>query len=126
VFVNQLDAAPNKATQQAAGYVLVAPLPLTMKGELAIRLEAAVAAAPVSRPPDIAPVFDKVAATATPSQRASLAALEKQLNSIIQRAATHAFKKPYLYAALLSLLVLPLLVLRIWHTRQTGRQRAPA
>jgi predicted MFS family arabinose efflux permease len=129
VFVNQLNTVPNKATQQAAGYVVAAPLPLSMKGELAIRLEAAVAAAPVSRPPDIAPVFAKVGATATASQRVELAVLQKQLDSIIQRAATHAFRRPYIYAALLALLVLPLLGLRLWYVRRTGangwRRSAP-
>jgi predicted MFS family arabinose efflux permease len=125
VFVNQLNSVPNQATKTAAGYVLIAPIPLTMKGELAIRLEAAVAAAPVSRPPDIGPVFDKVSATATPSEKAHLAVLEQQLNSIIQRAATHAFKKPFLYAALFALLVLPLLGARVWYARTTRRQRVP-
>jgi len=113
VFVNQLNSAPNDATKTAAGYVLIAPIPFSMKGELATRLAAAVAAAPVSRPPDIAPAFDTVSATATPSQKVTLAALERQLNDIIERAATHVFKRPFLYAALLALLVLPLLAVRV-------------
>ena len=113
VFVNQLNSAPSDATKTAAGYVLIAPIPFSMKGELATRLAAAVAAAPLSSPPDIAPAFDKVSATATPSQKVTLAALEKQLNDIIERAATHVFKRPFLYAALLALLVLPLLAVRV-------------
>ncbi len=123
VFVNQLKAVSTQPTAQAARSVLAAPIPLVMKGELAIRLKAAVAAAPVSRPPDIAPAFAKVSATATPSQKVVLAVLEKQLNSIIQRAATHAFRRPYLYAALLALLALPLLGWRVWYARRTRRQR---
>ncbi len=126
VFVNQLHAVSKKPTAQAARAVLAAPLPLIMKGELAIRLEAAVAAAPVSRPPDIAPAFAKVSATATASQKVELAVLEKQLNTIIQRAATHAFRRPYLYAALLALLALPLLGFRVWYARRTRRQRIVA
>jgi predicted MFS family arabinose efflux permease len=133
VFVNQLNSAPNDATKTAAGYVLIAPIPFSTKGELATRLAAAVAAAPLSRPPDIAPAFDEVSATATPSQRVTLAALEKQLNDIIERAATHVFKRPFLYAALLALLVLPLLAVRVGLGRLsdpksssgTSRRRSP-
>jgi predicted MFS family arabinose efflux permease len=117
VFVNQLNAAPAQATRTAAGYVLIAPIPLTMKTELAARLASAVASAPLSSPPDIAPAFDKVSASATPSEKATLATLEKQLNDIIERAATHVFKRPFLYAALLALLVLPLLSVRVGYAR---------
>jgi predicted MFS family arabinose efflux permease len=123
VFVNQLNAASTAPTAQATVKVLTAPLPLAMKVELGVRLKAAVDAAPVSRPPDITPVFDRVSATATPSEKANLAVLEQQLNSIIQRAATHAFKKPFLYAAVFALLVLPLLGLRVWHARRTRPER---
>ena len=132
VFVNQLNAAPSDATKTAAGYVLIAPIPFSMKGELATRLAAAVAAAPLSSPPDIAPAFDEVSATATPSEKVTLAALEKQLNDIIERAATHVFKRPFLYAALLALLVLPLLAVRVGLGRLsetspsgTSRRRSP-
>jgi MFS family permease len=117
VFVNQLNAAPDQATRTAAGYVLIAPIPLTMKTELAARLASAVASAPLSSPPDIAPAFDSVSASATPSQKATLATLEKQLNDVIGRAATHVFKRPFLYAALLALLVLPLLSVRVGYAR---------
>ena len=132
VFVNQLNAAPSDATKTAAGYVLIAPIPFSMKGELATRLAAAVAAAPLSSPPDITPAFDEVSATASPSEKVTLAALEKQLNDIIERAATHVFKRPFLYAALLALLVLPLLAVRVGLGRLsetspsgTSRRRSP-
>lgn len=117
VFVNQLNAAPDQATKTAAGYVLIAPIPLTMKAELGARLASAVASAPLSSPPDIAPAFDEVSASATPSQKATLAALEKRLNDIIERAATHVFRRPFLYGALLALLVLPLLAVRVGYAR---------
>ena len=117
VFVNQLNAAPDQATKTAAGYVLIAPIPFTMKAELGVRLASAVASAPLSSPPDIAPAFDEVGASATPSQKATLAALEKRLNDIIERAATHVFGRPFLYAALLALLVLPLLAVRVGYAR---------
>ncbi len=117
VFVNQLNAAPDQATKAAAGYVLIAPIPFTMKTELGARLASAVASAPLSSPPDIAPAFDEVSASATPSQKATLAGLEKRLNDIIERAATHVFRRPFLYAALLALLVLPLLSVRVGYAR---------
>ena len=117
VFVIQLNAAPDQATMTAAGYVLIAPIPFTMKAELGARLASEVASAPLSSPPDIAPAFDEVSASATPSQKATLAALEKRLNDIIERAATHVFRRPFLYAALLALLVLPLLAVRVVYAR---------
>ena len=117
MFVNQLNAAPDQATKTAAGYVLIAPIPFTMKAELGVRLASAVASAPLSSPPDIAPAFDEVGASATPSQKATLAALEKRLNDIIERAATRVFGRPFLYAALLALLVLPLLAVRVVYAR---------
>jgi predicted MFS family arabinose efflux permease len=109
VFVSQLNAATSSATAEAAGAVIVAPLPLTTKLELAPRLQAAVNDAPQSRPPDVHPVFDQLSADASSSERVQLAALEKQLDAIIGRAATHPFKRPLLYGALFALAVLPLL-----------------
>ena len=84
-------------------------------------LLAAVKSSPQSRPPDIAPVFARVSAAAPPSERAALGTLQKQLDSIIQRAATHAFKRPLLYAALFALAVLPLLGFGLIWTRRLPR-----
>lgn len=117
VFVGQLNATPAQATQRAAGALIVAPLPTSLKVELAPKLQAAAANAPQSRPPDISPAFAQVAAGASPADRVQLAVLERQINAIIQRSVTHAFRRPFLYAALLSLLVLPLLALRLWWIR---------
>jgi MFS family permease len=137
VFVHELNAAPARATDKAAGVVIIAPLPTSMKFDLASRLQSVVANTPDSEVPDIKPVFASVAAQATPADRVHLAALEVQLHAIIERSVTHAFKRPYTYAALFSFLVLPLLGLRLawirwWspsargrdHQRSTGRPRA--
>jgi hypothetical protein len=112
VFVAQLNSITNQATSEAAGEVILAPLPLTIKAELAPGLAAAANSAPQSAPPDFAPVFTKISAGAPRNDRSQLAALQRRLDSIVQRSVTHAFKRPLLYAALLALLVLPLLGLR--------------
>jgi MFS family permease len=126
VFVHELNAAPDRATKQAAGVVIIAPLPTAMKFDLASRLQSVVARTPESEVPDIRPVFGGVAAEATPTDRAHLAALEVQLHAIIERAVTHAFRRPYTYAALFSLLVLPLLALRLawvrWWSPSAGNR----
>jgi predicted MFS family arabinose efflux permease len=111
VFVARLNAAPAAATAQAAGEVIVAPLPDATKLALASRLQAVAAAAPQSRPPDIGPVFRQLEAGAPPAQRAALVALQGRLADIIQRAATEPFRRPFLYGALFALGVLPLLAL---------------
>lgn len=121
VFVNQLNAVSSSATPKVTRAVLTAPLSVPTKAKLAVGLEAAVKAAPPTSPPDVGPAFDRVRATAPPSERVELAALEKQLNAIIQHAATHAFKRPFLYAALFAVLVLPLLGLRVLYVRRTRR-----
>jgi hypothetical protein len=122
VFVTQLNAAIASATNEAAGAVIVAPLPLTTKVELAPRLQAAVNAAPLSRPPDIHPVFAQISAGASPSERLQLAALEQRLDVIIERGATHPFKRPLLYGALFALGVLPLLGGWMLYARSRNRR----
>jgi hypothetical protein len=122
VFVNQLNAAPGQATQQAAGVLIISPLPTSLKLELAPKLQQAAATAPESRPPDISPAFEQVSAGASPGDRVHLASLERQIDAIIQRTVTHAFRRPFLYAALLSLLVLPLLALRLLWVERADRR----
>jgi MFS family permease len=113
VFVGQLNAAPGVATREAAGVVILAPLPLATKEALAPELQQAAASAPQSRPPDLSPVFHKAAATASPADRVHLAALHRQLDAIIQGAVTRAFRRPLEYGALFALAVLPLLGLAL-------------
>jgi hypothetical protein len=121
VFVNQLNAATAAATRQAAGVVIIAPLPTPVKLQLAPKLQAAADSAPQSRPPDLGPAFREVAATASPGDRAHLVVLERQLNAIIQRAVTHAFRRPFGYGALFALAVLPLLA--AWALSEESRKR---
>jgi MFS family permease len=118
IFVNQLDTAPNKATSEATGVVLFAPLPLTVKEQLGQKLTAAVNRAPQSRPPDFTPAFRQVSAGAPPQERAALVQLKRQLDAIVQRAVTSAFKRPFQIAALFAVCVLPLLGLGIALTRR--------
>jgi MFS family permease len=124
IFVHQLNTAPNKAFPSAEKAVLIAPLPTSMKFALAPGLIAAYKAAPQSELPNFHPPFARVAAQATPSQRVALANLEKELDAIVQRAATSAFKVPLRYGALFAALVLPLLALRLGYVRR--RQQSSA
>jgi MFS family permease len=118
VFVNQLTTAPNKAFPQAERVVLGAPLPAGMKLALAPGLIHAYKIAPQSELPNFHPVFVKAAAVATPAQRVVLASMERQLDEIVQRAATSAFKLPLRYGALFALLVIPLLAARVIYVRR--------
>ncbi len=59
--------------------------------------------------PDLSPVFREAIATAAPADRPQLVLLEHKLDAIIQRAVTAAFRRPFEYAALFALAVIPLL-----------------
>jgi predicted MFS family arabinose efflux permease len=118
VFVNQLNAAPDQATRDVAKALFSAPIPVVMKFELVPGLTHAYKIAPQSRPPDLGPAFEQVSANASAAQRVELALLEQRLNLIVNRAATHAFKRPFAYAAAFALLVLPLLAVRLTYVRR--------
>ena len=120
VFVNQLNKAPNQALPAATQAVLTAPISPDLKVSLAPGLVAAYKSAPQSELPDFGPAFAKASAHATPSERAALRDLHNQLNSIVQRAATGAFKLPLRYGAIFAILVLPLLGLRLIYGRRTS------
>jgi hypothetical protein len=117
VFVNQVNSNTASAESLATGYVVIAPLPLSTKQDLGQKLIAAVNSAPLSRPPDIAPVFDEFRSQAPASEQAALSTLQRQLQSIIDKAATHAFRRPLLYGAIFALAVLPLLAVGSWLAR---------
>ena len=119
MFVNQLNQAPNQALPAATQAVLTAPLPSGLKLSLAPGLVAAYKNAPQSELPDFGPTFARVSAHATPSQRTALRDLHRQLDSIVQRAATSAFKLPLRYGAMFAIAVLLLLSLRLMHRRPT-------
>ena len=119
VFVNQLDKAPDHALPTATEAVLTAPLPADLKLSLAPGLVAAYKNAPQSELPDFGPTFARASARATPSERRALRRLHNQLNSIIQGAATGAFKLPLRLGAIFALAVLLVLGLRLLFTRRT-------
>lgn len=118
VFVHQLNTAPNKAIGTATKTVLTAPLPLTIKIGLAPGLIHDYKIAPQSELPNFAPTFAAVSAFATPAERVALNNLQAQLNQIVERGATSAFKLPFRYGAIFALLVLPVLGFRLLYVRR--------
>jgi MFS family permease len=112
ILVNQLDAAPARATPPILRAIIGAPLSLATKVQLGVGLQAASAKAPASQLPDLGPPFARAAAGADPTTRAHLAALEAQVRSLVQRAVTRSFRTPLLLCALLSLLAIPALIMQ--------------
>ncbi len=106
ILVNQLKGIQNQATPPITAVVTAAPVSLGTKLDLAGALESAAAKAPQSQLPDLGPPFAHAAAAASASTRATLATLETQVEAIVVRAATHAFRRPLLICALLSVLAL--------------------
>jgi hypothetical protein len=113
VFVHELNAASNRAVSQVAAAVLTAQIPDDLKAQLAAGLLAANANAPQSRLPDIGPPFARVEAQASAPTRGKLVGLKTEVQSLIEHAATHSFRRPLLYCALFTLLVIPLLAFRL-------------
>ena len=118
IFVNQLQKASNQAVPDATQAVLTAPLPSHLKLSLAPGLVAAYKNAPQSELPDFGPTFTLASARAPPSERPALRDLHNQLDSIIQRAATSAFRLPFRYGAVSAVAVLLLLSLRFLYWRR--------
>jgi hypothetical protein len=123
VFVHELNTASDRAVSQVAAAVFTAPIPDDLKAQLAAGLLAANANAPQSRLPDIRPAFARVEAQASAPTRAKLVGLRSQVQSQIEHAATHGFRRPLLYCALFALLVIPLLAFRL---RRFGPRRLNA
>jgi hypothetical protein len=121
IFVNQLNKAPNQALPAATRAVLIAPIPADLKLSLAPGLVAAYRNAPQSELPDFGPAFARASARAPSSHGAALRDLHAQLDSIVQRAATSAFKLPLRYGAVFAILVLVLLGGRVLYVKRTGR-----
>ena len=80
--------------------------------------------------PDVDPVFAAAEPAAGPADRAQLAILKAKLDAIVaqtQGQLTHAFRRPFAYAAIFALLVLPLLALRrVFARRRDSEPPAPA
>ena len=119
VLVSELNAAPGHAVPQVTKALLSSPVPLLTKIELGARLAIANAAAPQSQLPDFRPAFAHAAAGESTQTKRQLAALEVQVNTLVQRAVTHSFRKPLLLCALLSLLALvPIAYARVRRARE--------
>ena len=106
VLVNELNAAPGHAVPQVTKAIISSPIPLLTKVELGARLAIANAHAPQSRLPDFGPSFAHAAAGESGETKGQLAVLEVQVDTVVQRAVTHSFRKPLLLCSLLSLLAL--------------------
>jgi MFS family permease len=121
VFVNQLGKAPKHALPAASRTVLTAPIPLELKVSLALGLASDYRNASQSALPDFDSTFERASARATPAQRAALDDVHARLASIVQTAATSAFRLPLRYGASFVFLVLPLLAWSAWAHEQAGR-----
>ncbi len=113
VFVDQLNQAAKAALPPATKAVLTAPLPTGLKLSLVPGLLSDYKRAPQSQIPRFGDTFAKAKSRATPSEQVALNNLHHQLDAIVQRAATAAFRRPLRYGALFAILVLPLLGLRL-------------
>jgi predicted MFS family arabinose efflux permease len=122
VFAHQITKVANDKGPVAAvtGIVLRAPLSLGTKIQLGVGLLGAYKSAGQADVPKVDPVFTHLSAGQTPSTRAALLTLRRQVDAIVQRAVTPAFRRPLGYAAGLALLVLPLLGLRLLFLRRRG------
>lgn len=121
VLVNQLNAAPGQAIPRVTGAIIGSPVPLASKLELGARLVVVNAQTPDSQLPDFGPSFARVEAGQSPDAKRRLAALQREVQGIVERAVTHSFREPLLLCGLLSLLALAPLGyarLRMPHSRQ--------
>lgn len=111
ILVNQLNAAPARATPPILRAIIGAPLSLASKVQLGAGLQAASAATPESRLPDLGPSFARAASGADAATRGRLVALQGEVQAVVQRAVTRSFRTPLLLCAALSLLAIPVLSL---------------
>jgi hypothetical protein len=114
VFVHNLSAAPKRAIPPIATDVLTAPIPILVKLQVGAGLVAADQHASQGRLPDIGPAFARAAASASGPTAAHLVVLRRQVQGVIERAATRSFRQPFLYCALFALLAIPALALSRW------------
>jgi predicted MFS family arabinose efflux permease len=113
LFVDDIDAAPGEAIPSVAAAVAAAPIPQEVKVTLGNELLQAYNAAPETRVPDLDPAFDRVRAQAGGSTAAELTALQADIESAVERAATRSFRRSFLFCAGFAMLVLPVLALRL-------------
>jgi MFS family permease len=117
LFVSDIDAAPDRAIPSVAAAVTAAPIPGDVRGTLGAELLKAYNEAPETRVPDLDPAFDRVRARASPSTATQLTALQNDVESAVERAATRSFRRSFLFCAGFALLVLPALALGLLRAR---------
>ena len=124
IFVHQLNRAPDRALPAATTAVLTAPIPDSLKSALAPDLLADYRRTPQGQVPDFGPTFAQAGAHATRPERTALSDLHQQLDSIVQRAITSAFRLPLRCGAIFAVLVVPPLSVRLIRGKRT-RHRLP-
>ena len=124
IFVHQLNRAPDRALPAATTAVLTAPIPDSLKSSLAPELLADYRRTPQGQVPDFGPTFAQAGAHATRPERTALSDLHQQLDSIVQRAITSAFRLPLRCGAIFAVLVVPPLSVRLIRGKRT-RHRLP-
>jgi hypothetical protein len=128
VFANQIqNVASNNgpAVSQVTRLLLHARLPPATKLELGVGLLRAYHSAGQADVPRVDPVFKAAERGASPADRAELARLRRQVDGIVQRAVTPAFRRPFAYAAIFAAAVVPLLGLRLAFVRRRSARRPP-
>ena len=121
VFVHGLSGASSRAIPPVTRAVVSAPISIVLKLQIGAGLIAANNHASQSQLPDINPTFAQ-AAQADPSGAPQLTALRDQVQNLIERAATRAFRRPLLYCALFALLAIPPVALGAWYARRHPRE----
>jgi hypothetical protein len=126
VFVTRLNLVNSQVpVQKAEATVLTAPLSAPVKGPLIARLLVALNSAGSTNLPNVDPAFAAVSPTAGSADRTQLAILKAKLDALVgqtQGQLTHAFRRPFAYATIFALLVLPLLALRRVVARRRERE----
>ena len=123
IFTADLDAAVDPAQRAGLARVLDASVGLQAKIALARALDAEVRDAADQELPDIDAVFARLGKDAelSVSDRAGLAALRADLGDELDRAATSAFSRSFLAAALLALLAAGAAAVALASSRRTSR-----
>jgi MFS family permease len=111
LFVHDLNGTPERAIPRVTKTLIAAPIPAPQKAELASELLKTYHNTPQGRLPDLGPPFARVRMHAAGSSAAALTALQQQLQSTLERAATRSFRRALLYSALFAQLSIPVLVL---------------
>ena len=118
VFVHDLNDSPKLATPPVTVALLAAPIPAAQKTQLAGGLLHAFRASSQTSLPDLDRAFAPVRAQASGANATRLTALKSRLRSVIERAATRAFRGSLLYSAGFAALVVPVLASALAYERR--------